>query len=153
MELERLNGTDPAYVSSLPAKMSFLHGSGKVSTRIKALTTHLLSPLSPAPSIAVNEELWSVKNTMFAAQQMLLSASALGVAATPMEGFDELRLCYALGVPPEEYTIPLVISMGYATENVEGGERKAKLRYKMEDMCFTDRFGDKLDRVDYSDQS
>eukprot|EP01034_Spumella_vulgaris_P045695 gene45695-56940_t len=65
------------------------------------------------PQIESNSELWAMKNTIFACQQMLMASASMGIIAAPMEGFDELRLCYALGIPPEEYRIPLVVSLGY----------------------------------------
>ncbi len=119
MNLERKNGSDINYINSLPSKMSFLHGNGWLSTKVKRLTSHIASPLTAMPKIESNSELWAVKNTVFACQQMLLASASLGIFAAPMEGFDELRLCYALGIPPEEYSIPLVVSLGYPLEEEE----------------------------------
>ncbi len=138
MRLESENGTNSTYVASLPSKISVLFGSGWISSRLKSIGSHLVSPLSPAPKLTTSSELWAVKNTAFAAQQLMLAATSLGVATAPMEGFDEPRLCFEMGIPSEEYTVPLVISLGYSADSTE---KKAKLRFKMEDVCFSEKYG------------
>ncbi len=165
MDLERHSGSDNTYISSLPSKIGFLYGSGWLSGKIRALGTHLMSPLKPTPQVVSSSAAWSVKNTAIAAQQLMLAATSLGVSSAPMEGFDELRLCFELGIPPEDYTVPLVVSLGYshsADEAEQTGGRpdaetqpqsdqgpssthrnaiRPKLRFRMEDVCFSDKYG------------
>lgn len=130
MKLESDHGADAAYVSSLPSIMSLLHGKGFVSTKLRSLIMHIASPLQPSPRIQSSAEIWSVKNTTFFMQQMLLAATSVGLSTAPMEGFDELRVCYNFDIPEDEYAVALVISMGYSVDSsaqsvaIQGGEIK-----------------------------
>jgi hypothetical protein len=40
-----------------------------------------------------------------------------------MEGYDESRVCYTLGVPRGRYFVPMIVATGYArvSDNSEGG--------------------------------
>lgn len=149
MKLESENGTDLTYISSLPSKIGFLFGGGWVSGKLRSFGTHLLSPLVPTPNIASSSEMWSVKNTAFAAQQLMLAATSLGVCSAPMEGFDEARLCFEIGIPTQDFSIPLVISLGYPVVNESEASnpdvKKPKLRFKMEDVCFSEKYGQVFD--------
>ena len=114
MKLELEHGTDPSYVSTLPSKISFLLGKGFLSNAFRATATHLMSPISPSPTIAANCDAWAAKNASLAAQTYMLGASAFGLSTAPMEGFDERRIFYLLGIPQERYSVPLVVATGYA---------------------------------------
>lgn len=140
MDLELTNGTDAGYVSSLPSKISFLLGKGAVASTLKATITHLISPIQASPNIkpsytntAVD---WSYKNTALAAATYMLAATAHGLTTAPMEGFDERRLCSALDIDQARYSIPLVISTGYAIEQDNDNEEDfpEKVRFPMEDI-------------------
>jgi len=166
MELETAHGAQPAYVSSLPSKITLLLGSGAISKRIRKLGSHLLSPLSPSPVVDTSNEAWAVKNTAFAAQQFMLAATACGLRTLPMEGFDERRLAAILEMSTDEYTVPVVICLGHSTEetdelpnivaqSVERSFNKSlpntnidlpkKARFPIEDICFSEKFGQKPD--------
>lgn len=161
MDLEAAHGAHPGYVSSLPAKITLLLGSGGISKRIRKLGSHLLSPLSPSPVINTSNEAWAVKNTAFAAQQFMLAATACGLRTLPMEGFDERRLSAILDISMDDYTVPVVICLGHAaSENdplaklVAESDLSAppvtqtnprKVRFPMEDICYSERFGQKAD--------
>ena len=127
MKLELENGADPNYVSGLPSKVSFLLGTGVLSTAFRAVATHLLSPLAPSPKIAPSLDGWACKNAGLAAGTFLLAAQAHGLASAPMEGFDERRVGFILGVPAERYSIPLVICLGYPQQEQEQ-EQEQELR-------------------------
>lgn len=166
MDLETANGAKPSYVSSLPAKITLLLGKGAVSNRIRALGSHLLSPLSPSPIIRPTNEVWGVKNAAFAAQQLMLAATAYGLRTLPMEGFDERRLSAILDISLDDYAIPVVICMGHAAKEGDtlphlangrgGGSNRddasqdcgrahpAKIRFPLEDMFYSEKFGSKL---------
>lgn len=164
MDLETANGAKPAYVSSLPSKITLLLGKGVVSNRIRALGSHLLSPLSPYPIIRPTNEVWGVKNASFAAQQLMLAATAYGLRTLPMEGFDERRLSAILDISLDDYVIPVVVCMGHAAmENDSlphlangtaasnddssqdcGREHPEKVRFPLEDMCYSEKFGTRL---------
>jgi nitroreductase len=151
MELEQEAGADSRYISSIPAKLSFLAGSGKYSHKIRKLGSHLASPLHPSPTIPSPAE-WSVKNTMFTAQQFLLAATAYGLETSPMEGFDERRLMYQFDIPDDRYTIPLVIAIGNRPEGFDENffsetktclDFKEKARYSLDSICFENRYNNR----------
>ena len=144
--LEASAGTDPGYLRDLSGKISLLLGNGGwVSGKLRTFATHLRSAIEPSPVVASDPTPWSVKNTIFACQTFLLAANAHGLSTAPMEGFDERRLCYTLGIPMNRYTVPMVICVGYAAPLKEGSvveehSEKSKRRYKLEDICFTEKF-------------
>lgn len=148
MQLEQDSGKDCKYISSIPAKLSFLAGPGKFSQNLRKVGSHLASPLYPSPTIPSPAE-WSIKNTMFTAQQLLLAATAYGLETSPMEGFDESRLIHQFDIPPERYNIPLVIALGNHPEGMEDNtipditstaDLKEKARYPLETICFENRY-------------
>lgn len=142
MALEIAAGTDAAYMRDLLVKINVLLGNGGwVAGKVRSIATEIASALSPSPVVHRNPVSWSVKNTIFPAQTFMLLATAHGLGTAPMEGFDERRLCYALGVPMAQYTVPLIVSIGYPTSVVKtyGGD-KSKRRYRLEDMCYTDKY-------------
>lgn len=157
MKIESENGKPPAYVSSLPAKITLLLGEGWFSKRIRALGTHLASPLVPAPSIATSNDAWSMKNTALAAHQMLMAATSMGIQSAAMEGFDERRVCSILSIPSDEYRIPVIISLGYSSDDSASASASAseasdapkafppKARFPMREVCFSELFGRDLD--------
>ena len=127
MQLERESGMDASYVAALPSRVSFLLGSGVLSKAFRAAATHLLSPLSPTPKIAHSLDGWACKNAGLAASTFMLAAQAHGLATAPMEGFDERRVGFLLGIPADRYSIPLVVSAGYAQEG-EGIGQQGELK-------------------------
>ncbi len=153
MDLELKHGTDPGYVSSLPAKVSFLIGPGVVSSKIRRLASHLLSPLKPAPQIHSHQnEIWSIKNTALFAQQFILASTAYELETSPMEGYDELRLKFQLNIPSEEYSVPLVLSIGYTSQeakdaaptapvNIPKDNLPVKKRFSLHEITFEDQYG------------
>jgi len=148
VDLERRNGLAHSYVDTLPAKINFmLSKAGFVATGIKMLATHLLSPLRPTPSIDSTNIAWSQKNTAIAAQTFILACTSFGLVAAPMEGFDERRLCFALGVPMKDFSVPLVVSVGYPDESAADGsdiESKLKRRFDLKSVCFENKFGNPI---------
>jgi nitroreductase len=67
----------------------------------------------PVPSLpAVDKRFWATKQVMLVAMNLMLAASAAGLATLPMEGFDESRLRRVLGIPRSQ-VVPVVIAMGY----------------------------------------
>ena len=141
MDLEHAHGKSQEYVSSLPSKITFLLGKGWLSTKFRSVVTHLTSPISAAPNIRSTDSTteWAYKNASLAAAAYMYAATANGLATAPMEGFDERRLCYSLGIDTERYSIPLVISTGYiakssVSDNKEDAGFTKKARFALEDM-------------------
>ncbi len=148
--LERSHGASPEYLLSLPMKISLvLQQRGVLAKKLKQLATHFLSPLRPTPVIANDAIAWAEKNTAFAAQTLLLAAAANDLCAVPMEGFDERRLSTYLSLSTHLFSIPFVVAVGYPLEAVEKeGEkevihqpRKHKIRFAVNDMCFSEVYG------------
>ena len=54
---------------------------------------------------------WATKNSIFAAQTLLLAASARGIDTCPMEGFSASKVAKVLGIE-RGVVIPLVIAIG-----------------------------------------
>lgn len=165
MQLERDNGTDRAYIASLPSKLTFLLGTGRLAKGIKKVASHLLSPLQPMPVIDMDNQAWAAKNVGLVAQQLMLASTAYGLVSAPMEGFDERRLQYQLRIPEARYHVPLVISMGYEVgttaadtlsepvnstnsgtfSSISSGDKQSisskKVRFSLEAVCYEDEFG------------
>jgi nitroreductase len=56
---------------------------------------------------------WTVRSALYAAQTLLLAASAYGLDTCPMEGFDAPKVARALGLP-RDLVVPLLIAIGHA---------------------------------------
>ncbi len=75
--------------------------------------------------------------TMLAAATFMIAASAAGLGTSPMEGFDEYRLKRLLAIPMR-FTVPVIISIGYATDPPEA---KRSVRLPLADKLSWDLFG------------
>ena len=94
-----------------------------------------------APTVC-SAEAWAVKNTMLAAQTLLLAATAAGLSSCPMEGFDGRRVRRALRIP-RRYSIPLVVAVGHPTP-LARDDPVATKRFALEEVAFGDAFGEPL---------
>ncbi|MCP3167641.1 nitroreductase family protein [Myxococcus qinghaiensis] len=76
----------------------------------------LLSLLNPVHSLlpigTSGMRNWAARSGIYAAQTLLLAASARGLDSCPMEGFDAPRVAKALGLP-RGTVIPIVIALGH----------------------------------------
>jgi hypothetical protein len=141
IELEKRNGTDTDYLKSMKFSLDFMLRKGSISRGMKIIATHLMSPLKPSPNLAMDVDSWSVKQTIFAAQTFILAATSYGLGTAPMEGFDQRRVCSILDIPQSQFTVPVMISIGYiADEELQ----KKRIRFELEDMCFADKYGKKF---------
>ena len=141
-------------IDAFMTSVKVLYDKSILTRRLKSLATHLLSPLKPTPIIQSNNHVWAVKNSMLMAQQLMLVATAYGLSTGPMEGFDERRVSYALDIPMQRYTIPLIINIGYSidsavNEDADKGydvidSSTQKIRFAVEDICYLNRYGVKL---------
>jgi nitroreductase len=67
----------------------------------------------PIPGLpAVNRRFWATKQVMLVAMNLMLAASAAGLATLPMEGFDESRVRKVLKIPRSQ-VVPVIVAMGY----------------------------------------
>lgn len=60
---------------------------------------------------------WMEKQVYLALGTLLLGAAALGVDATPMEGFDFARLDEELGLRGRGFTSVVIVSLGYRSDD------------------------------------
>jgi Nitroreductase family len=140
IELELESGADIAYLSPLSPQIDrIFRKKSKVPCTFQRALASLLPHRSSASFIPHDFAAWAVENTTFAAQTFLLAATSRGLSTAVMEGFDERRVCYSLGIPEDRYTVPFVVSVGYP--NAQGETIRPKRRFRLEDVCYADRFG------------
>lgn len=68
--------------------------------------------LSLLPVGHLGSRQWAARNAIFAAQTLMLAASAKGIDSCPMEGFSAAKIAALLDLP-RGTVIPLVIALGY----------------------------------------
>lgn len=149
MKLELDANKSNEYVQSLPAKTSFLAGHTIAANKIKNIATTLLSPITGMPMLEpINA--WSIKNTALACQTLMLSAAAHGYDSCPMEGYDARRMGYLLKIPLEEYSIPMIISIGEIDQEAEDklnvDNAAVRTRFPINDVFYTNQYGDQYDK-------
>jgi nitroreductase len=93
----------------------------------------LFRPIPDLP--AVNQRFWATKQVMLVAMNLMLAASAAGLATLPMEGFDESRVKRVLKIPRTQ-VVPVIIAMGYPTP----GQTLAKSRLPLEKFVHRDKW-------------
>ena len=144
-KLERDSQTrDPNYLNVMPIASSFLSGEGHAATLIKQLATSVISDIQPMPSIEPVQA-WSYKNSSLMAQTFCLAATSHGLATCIMEGFDGRRTKEILRVP-DRYDIPLMIAVGH---DYHGEHELPKTpRLGLDELCFGDSFGEKLELLE-----
>jgi nitroreductase len=115
VEMESRAGKSTRYLKGLEAGLMAVTGGGVCDGPTGAVRSavlragSLVTPL-PAPNSA---EAWAYKNASLAAMTYMLAASAHGLDTHCMEGFDGRRVRDAIGAP-SRYSVPLIISTGYA---------------------------------------
>lgn len=117
MDLEA-GAISPAYEQKLRTfvPLAFSRGPLGLGWLWKATLMPLLRLFRPIPSIpAVHKRYWLSKQTLLAAMNFMLAATAAGLATVPMEGFDEGRVRKLLNIP-RSHIVPLVVCVGYAAD-------------------------------------
>ncbi len=110
---------DEPYERVLRRTVPLAFGTGPVGVGWlwKASLPPLLAPFTPIPSIpAVHRRYWLAKQAALCAMNLMLAATAAGLATCPMEGFDERRVRRTLGLPRRVIPI-LVVPVGYAASD------------------------------------
>jgi nitroreductase len=74
------------------------------------------STLMPIGSSGVRQ--WAARNSMFAAQNLMLAATARGLDSCPMEGFSALKLSRLLRLPRGSVN-PVVVALGYRRDDAQ----------------------------------
>lgn len=97
------------------------------------------------PTVNVPEA-WAFKNAAFAAQTLLLGATAHGLASCVMEGFNGDAVRSVCKVPPR-YGIPLIVALGYAApppREPSDGAAAPSPRYALHEAARLDSFEEPL---------
>lgn len=136
----------PGYLALMPISTSFLLGEGHLATWAKQAAGHVLSSgmipqiEQPMPCIE-SMETWSAKNTALLVQSYVLSATSHDLATCVMEGMDARRVAEILCIPPDRYSIPMVVATGYDYFE-QGNEQMGRTpRLDLEEVVFGDTFG------------
>ncbi len=87
-------------------------------------TTGFFRPIPRVPASKKERELWSVKTTALACENLMLAFSAAGFDTCPMEGMDEVRVRKLLAIPRSS-RIVMVIGAG---RRAKGGVYGPRLR-------------------------
>jgi nitroreductase len=82
---------------------------------LHSILTALVPSLSLVPLGPKAVRNWAARSALFAAQTILLAASARGLDSCPMEGFDARKLSRVLGLKRGD-VIPIVIAVGRRRE-------------------------------------
>ncbi|MFD5887237.1 nitroreductase family protein [Streptomyces sp. NPDC060334] len=72
---------------------------------------------------------YAVKDAMIAASFLMLAATEMGLATSPMNGWDEAKVKKAIGIGDrDDLAIALLVSVGYAAEERRHPGRRARER-------------------------
>jgi nitroreductase len=85
-------------------------------TPLLTLFSNLLPALSLMPFGGIGFRQWAARNSIYAAQNLMLAAVAKGYDTCPMEGFNAQKIASILRLPYGA-TIPLVIAFGKKRED------------------------------------
>ncbi|UTW00955.1 nitroreductase family protein [Marinomonas rhizomae] len=100
-------------------------GGLPIWTPIVSLLSMLRPCLSLLPIGHLGSRHWAARNATFAAQTLMLSASAKGIDSCPMEGFSSAKLSKLLNLP-RGAVIPVVIALGYRSETARVEEQSRR---------------------------
>ncbi|KQW64891.1 nitroreductase family protein [Variovorax sp. Root411] len=87
-------------------------GSWPIWTPLVSIVGLFKPSLSLLPIGHLGSRAWAARNAAFAAQTLMLAASASGIDSCPMEGFSAPKIAQVLGLP-RGTVIPVVIALGY----------------------------------------
>lgn len=135
-------GEAPEFIRKVPLYASlFSTGHNRLvripMTIFKKIAFGVIRRLGKGMPTIAGAETWAFKNTMLAVQELLLAATAHGLASCPMEGFDMRRLRKQFRIPLR-YSIPIVVSIGYASEEKQDAK---SLRFAPEEVYHREDFG------------
>lgn len=119
VRMERDAGKPVAYLQSMRTAVSLLTAGceGPLGHEVKRRAVSLAAWATSLPTINTAEG-WAFKNTALAIQTFILSATANGLATSPMEGFDDPTLRRILRIP-DRYAIPAIVAVGYPAANAK----------------------------------
>lgn len=146
VELEKeANMRDVNYMAMLPVASSFLTEGGSNNFIVKAVADALSANVQPMPTMESIES-WSVKNSSLMTQMYVMAAQSHGLGTCIMEGFDARRAQQILRIPPDRYTLPLMVATGYDFFNEN--ENAVTPRLPLDQIFFGNTFGAPLSCLD-----
>ena len=96
----------------LYVKMNFDQGVFGLTWLAKAIFSPLLRLFTALPLLpAVHKRYWLTKQVMLSAANFMLAAESAGLAAMPIQGFDEWRIRRILGIP-WNHVVPILVAVG-----------------------------------------
>jgi nitroreductase len=107
------------------ARLFLAIGSWPIWAPLVALITLFRPGAALLPLGANGVKHWCVRSSLFAAQNLMLAASAAGLDTCPMEGVDPMGLARHLKLG-RDCVIPVVIAVGHRAENARVEERWRK---------------------------
>ncbi len=121
------NGSSLAYHRKQlkKARLFLAIGSWPIWTPVVALVTLFRPGAALLPLGANGIKHWCVRSSLFAAQSLMLAATAAGLDSCPMEGFDAMGLARHLKLA-RDCVIPVVIAIGRRAQNARLEERWRK---------------------------
>lgn len=97
----------------LYVKMNFDQGVFGLTWLAKAIFSPLLRLFTALPLLpAVHKRYWLTKQVMLSAANFMLACESAGLAALPIQGFDERRVRKILGIP-WNHVVPILVAVGY----------------------------------------
>lgn len=102
-------------------------GALSIWTPLVSIAAFFCPSLSLLPIGHLGSKHWAARNAVFAAQTLMLAATAKGIDSCPMEGFSASKIAGLLDLP-RGTVIPLVIALGYrsADARVEAQWRRSQ---------------------------
>lgn len=115
--LEREQGAIEYYAKGHKTLRTFFRfAPAMVFGALASLVATLIPVLTLLPFGRGGVRQWLARNSVYAAQTLMLAASARGFDTCPMEGFDALKVSRLLQLP-RGTVIPLVIAIGHRASN------------------------------------
>lgn len=124
----------PAQIERFYSKIApFQYNQGRFGfrglfKRVAIWYSGLRLPVMRGPNSIKAMNLWAVKSTALAAQNLILAFQSHGYSTCPMEGFDEKRLRSVLPIPKQSIPI-MLLSVGVAADN---GVFNSRVRFPLE---------------------
>ena len=100
------------HLKEVKSQSRFLHIAASIlCSPVASVVSAAFPCFSLLPLGAKGVRQWAARSALFAAQTLLLAASARGFDTCPMEGFDPRKLARALGLQRGD-VIPIVVALG-----------------------------------------
>jgi nitroreductase len=93
----------------------------------------MISGFIKAPPFPLNIEEWTTRQVYIALGFLLTSAALLKIDACPMEGFNPSAVDEILGLTTTEYSVKVLVPIGYRASTDKAAELK-KVRYSQDEM-------------------